>query len=91
MTARFKKFGLYADHLGLFAHHLQEGRGIDLFFAAFSADRIQRRAEEVHIGDAGNLDRILKCQEDAGGGALLRLHLQRDLRPHTETEPPVTS
>jgi hypothetical protein len=38
--------------------------------------RVHRRLEEGHRGNARNLDRILKCQEQAGGGALARLEFE---------------
>ena len=41
---------------------------------ALSAD-----LQERHGGDAGDLDRILEGEEDAGGGALVRLHLEQVL------------
>ena len=47
--------------------------------AALLALGVQRRLEERHGGDAGNLDRILEGEEDAGGGALVGLHREQVL------------
>ncbi len=35
-------------------------------------------AQELDVGDAGDLDRILEAEEQAGGGALVRLHARAD-------------
>ena len=47
--------------------------GVELRLAAVLAHRVERRLEEVGVGDAGDLDRILERQEDALAGALLGL------------------
>ena len=39
--------------------------------------RVQRGAQEIGVADAGQLDRVLERQEQAGGGALLGLHRQQ--------------
>ena len=50
-----------------------------LALAARLALRVQRGAQEVHGGDAGNFHRVLERQEHALGGALVRRHLQQVL------------
>ncbi len=65
--------------VGDFAHPLQKVRRREFAFAARLALGVQRRAQEIHGGDAGNLDRILERQEHALGGALVRRHLQQVL------------
>ena len=54
--------------------------GVEIFaLAARLALRVQRGAQEVHGGDAGDFDRILERQEHALGGALVGRHLQQVL------------
>ena len=53
--------------------------GVDLLLAARLADLVVGRAQEVGVGDAGDLDRILEGEEDARLGALLRLQLEQVL------------
>ena len=60
-------------------HQLQEFGGRQLCFAALLALRVERGAQERHGGDARNFERILERQEQALGGALVRLHLQNVL------------
>ena len=48
-----------------------------LALAARLALGVQRRAQEVHGGDAGNFDRILEREKHALGGALVRRHLEQ--------------
>ena len=38
-------------------------------FLALLADAVDRGAEEVDVGDTGNLDRVLEGEEDAGDRA----------------------
>jgi len=45
--------------------------------AALLALRVERLAQELQIGDAGDLDGILEAQEQAGGGALVRRHVEQ--------------
>ena len=63
---------------------LQEVRRREFAFAARLALRVQRGAQEIHGGDAGNFDRILERQEHALGGALVRRHLQQVLAPEQD-------
>ena len=59
------------------AHLLQEVRRREFALAARLALRVQRGAQEIHGGDAGNFHRILERQEHALGGALVGRHLQQ--------------
>ena len=61
---------------GLFGH-FEEVTSPDLVVATGAADRIQGRAQEVHVVDAGDLDRILETHEDTGSCAVLRFHLEQ--------------
>ena len=61
------------------AGKFQECDGVQLRFAAGAADGIEGRADEIGVADAGQFDRVLEGQEDAGGGALLGLHRQQIL------------
>ncbi len=40
---------------------------------------VERRLEEVGVGDAGDLDRVLEGEEDALAGALLGRHREQVL------------
>ncbi len=48
----------------------------EILLAAVLAHGVEGGAQEVHVGDAGDLDRILEGQEDAFGGPFLRCHLR---------------
>ena len=39
--------------------------------------RIERFAQELEVGDAGDFDRVLKAQKQAGCGAFVRLHIEQ--------------
>jgi hypothetical protein len=70
-----------AEHLlvnielaGSLAHLFHElGRG-KLRFATLAPLRVERGAQKRHRGDAWDLQRILKGEEEALGGAFVRLH-----------------
>ena len=64
---------------------------IDLFLAARLADLVVRRAQEVRVRDAGDLDGILEREEDALLRALLGVHLEQILALVRDFDPPVTS
>ena len=44
--------------------------GIQLRLAARVALAVQGQAQQLHVGHAGNFQRVLKGQEQAGAGAL---------------------
>ena len=67
------------DQLHLLAHQLQELDGVELGQAEVLALGVERRLQEVGVGDAGDLDRILEGQEHALAGALLGRHLEQVL------------
>ena len=48
-----------------------------LRLAARAALRIEAFAQELEVGDAGNFDRVLEAEEQAGGGALVRFEGQQ--------------
>ena len=81
---------LPVDQLELLLEQVEEVHRVDLLLAARLADLVVRRAEEVGVGDAGNLHRVLEGEEDARLGPLLGLQLEQIL-PSYVTEPPVTS
>jgi hypothetical protein len=66
----FKSFAFGADQL-------EEIGRRHLLLAARLALRVHRGAQEGHVADAGDLDRVLERQEQARRGALLGLHLQQ--------------
>jgi len=45
---------------------------VELFEPALLANRIERRTQEIEVADAGDLDRILERQKDAGDCPLFR-------------------
>ncbi len=83
--------GVHLDELELLLHEVEEVQRVDLLLAARLADLVVRRAQEVRVGHAGDLDRILEREEDAGLRAHLRLQLEEVLPVVRSTVPPVTS
>jgi hypothetical protein len=67
---------LHVDELHRFLRHSEKVAGADLRLAAGAPHRVERRAQEVHVVDARDLDRVLETHEDAGSGARLGRHLQ---------------
>jgi hypothetical protein len=63
----------------LFLGELQKFAARQRLFAPRLALRIQRLAQELHIGNAGNFDRILEAEEQTGSGTFMRLKLQHVL------------
>ena len=47
--------------------------------AAVAADRVERRAQEVGVAHAGDLDRVLEGEEEALAGALFGVELEQIL------------
>ena len=70
---------VHVQQLQLLAHQRQEIHGVHFVLAAILADRVQRRAQEIGVADAGNLDGILKRQEHAFAGGVFGLHRQQVL------------
>ena len=70
---------LDAELAGGLAHLLDEFRRREFRLAALLALRIERGAQESHGGDAGNFQRILEGEEQPGGGALVRRHVENAL------------
>ena len=70
---------LHLHQLHLLAHEAEKIHGVELFFASVDAHRVQRCAQEVAVGDPGDLDRVLERQEDPRPRALVRLLLQQVL------------
>ena len=61
------------------AHALEKLWRRKLRLSAFLALRVERRAQERHGGDAGNLQRILKGEKKTPRGALVRIQ-REDIR-----------
>ena len=59
------------------AGELQELDGVELGLAPRLADFVERRPQEIEVGDAGDLDRVLEGEEDARGRPLLDRHRQQ--------------
>ena len=68
---------LHLHQLHALLDQLEEVHGVHLRLAAVLADGVQRGLEEVGVGDAGDLHRVLEGQEHALAGALLGVHLQQ--------------
>ena len=75
----------------LFAHQLQELHRIELGLAATPALRIQRRAQEIGVVHARDLDRVLEREEHARARALFRLEREQVAGRRYATVPSVTS
>ncbi len=61
------------------ANQIEEIHGVELRLAVSLAHGVERRLEEIHIADAGNLDRILEGEENAGLSALFGVELEQVL------------
>jgi hypothetical protein len=68
-----QKTVVHAEQCHPVLHIVEEIDGIHLGFAASAALAVERGAQQLHIGDTGNLHRILKRQEDTGAGAFFRV------------------
>src|SRR5690606_35483738 len=77
--AAVQELVLQVQHGRLLAHQLEELHRVQLLLAAHLALGVERAAQEVGVVHARDLDRVLEGQEQAGGGALLRLQLQQGL------------
>jgi len=66
-----EEFLLHADRLHLGLHPREEVHRVVLGQAAVAAHRVDRSLEEVGVGHAGNLDRVLEGEEEPGAGAFL--------------------
>ena len=65
-------FGIETECRRLGAGKLKEVAARQRAFTASPALRVERFAQELHVGYPGNLDRILETEEQPGGGALVR-------------------
>jgi hypothetical protein len=79
-----------AEPVRLLAGDAQELARRKLLLAARLALGVEGGAQELDVGDAGNLDRILEAEEHAVRGAFVRLHSSRS-SPSSVTVPSVTS
>ncbi len=67
------------DHLELALEEIEEVHRVHLVLAARLAQLVVGGAQEVGVGDAGNLDGVLECQEDAGLRPQLGLEVEQVL------------
>src|SRR5262249_19967729 len=65
--------------LRLLAGELQEVDRVELRLSPVLADRVHRVLQEIHVGDAGNLDRVLEGEKDSLARAGLRVHREKVL------------
>ena len=72
-------FGVDLERLGLGTDQFEEGRRRDLGLAARLALGIQGGAQESHVADTGDLDRILEGQEQTGRSPIFGVHVQQVL------------
>ena len=79
LTARLMISGSISTSLSFSSSRSRNSIGVDLLLAARLADLVVRGAQEVGVGDAGDLDRILEREEDARLRALLGLQLEQIL------------
>ena len=66
---------LHAFHAAL--EQVVELHRVHFALAFVGAFGVYRRFEEVEVADAGDFYRVLEGEEDAGAGALVRLHFQQ--------------
>src|SRR5690606_22389455 len=69
----------HADGLHFFLDALEKIHRVEFIEALMAAHGVDRGTQEVGVGDAWNLDRILESQENAGPGALFDGHLEQIL------------
>ena len=79
MTGRLSSSVVDVQQLHLLLDQLEELDGVELRLAAVLADGVERRLEEVGVGDAGDLDRVLEREEHAFAGPLLGVHVEQVL------------
>ena len=72
-------FHVHFQEPRLFLGELEELAAGERLLAAALALRIERLAQELDVGDAGDLDRILKAEEQASGGTFVRVERQQIL------------
>ena len=70
---------IHLHDLHLVADQIQEVHGVEFVDAAVLADGVERRLEEVHVADAGDLDRVLEGEEDAFARPILGGHFEQVL------------
>ena len=79
-TDALHDLGTPLDQLELLLEQVEEVHRVELpRVAARLPDLVVRRAQEVGVGDAGDLDRILEGEEDARLRALLGLQVEQVL------------
>lgn len=79
LTPRLRNSGIQVQPLAGLARELHELDRGQRRFAARAADGIERRAQEFHVGDTGDLDRILEAEKHAGPRALFHRQCQQIL------------
>ena len=87
--ARHHVFG-HLDELHLLPKQLRKVDRVEFFLASVLTHRVDGRAQEMAVRDAGNLDRVLEGQEDALARSYLGIHLEQILAAK-RTSPSVTS
>ena len=78
---------VHLDELHLLAHEGEEVHRVELALAARLADRVERGLQEVAVGDAGDLDRILEGEEDPLARALFGRERRAGPRPRRGRSP----
>ena len=79
VDAAVEEIGIHFEQLHLFAHEVVELERIELVLAALRLHRVVGESQELAVGDAGDLDRVLKTEEHAGTRTLLGLEFEQVL------------
>ncbi len=79
VDAAVEKIGAHLEQLHLLAHVVVELERVELVLAALRLHGVVGETQELAVGDAGNLDRVLKTEEYAGTRTLLGLQLEQVL------------
>src|SRR5699024_6523837 len=69
----------HADVVDLVGDDLHEIDRVDLRLAVVGAARIDRRAQQIEVGYARNLDRVLEAQKQAFAGAFAGVEIKQVL------------
>jgi hypothetical protein len=72
VDAAVEKLGAHVEQLHLLAHQVVELERVELVLAAPGLHGVVGQAQELAVADAGDLDRVLEREKDAGARALFR-------------------
>ena len=79
VDAAVEKIRIHFEQLHLLAHEIVELERVELVLAALRLHRVVGESQELAVGDAGNLDGVLKTEEQTGTRTLLGLEFEQVL------------